>query len=98
MVERRHRIAYHEAGHAVIAVLMGREIRSVSLNDQQIVLDSERLKAVLAGKGPLSSDDQEHCEQEVKIALGGYGGEVVGLGGPSFVTAYDDDIPKANAV
>lgn len=98
MAERRRRIAYHEAGHAVMAVLMGREVQSVSLDDQQIVLNSERLKAILAAIGPLSAEDQDHCEQEVKIALGGYGGEVVGLGGPSFVTAYDDDIPKANVV
>ncbi|MGH8004376.1 MAG: YciI family protein, partial [Limisphaerales bacterium] len=33
----------YEAGHAVMAILMGREVQSVSLKDRQIVLNSEQL-------------------------------------------------------
>lgn len=98
MAERKRHIAYHEAGHAVMAILTGREVQSVSLIDRQIVLNSDRLLGILAAGGVLSPGDQEHCVQELKVALAGYGGEVVGLGEPSFLTAYDDDLPKANRV
>jgi ATP-dependent Zn protease len=98
MPEQKRHIAYHEAGHAVMAILMGREVKSVSPKDQRTVLNSERLAAILGASGPLSAEDREHCEQELKIALAGYGGEVVGLGQPSFVTAYDSDISQGNVV
>lgn len=98
MSDRERQIAFHEAGHALMAVLMGREVRSVSLTNRQTVLNSERLGVILSGTGPLSSEDQKHCEEELKIALAGYGGEVVGLGKPSFLTAYDDDIRQGNVV
>ncbi len=93
----RH-IAYHEAGHALVALLVGREVRSVSLTNRQTVLNSECLRASLAATGPMSAEDRQHCEEELRVALAGYGGEVVGLGEASFVTAHDQDLSQANVV
>jgi ATP-dependent Zn protease len=57
--------AYHEAGHAVVALSLGRTIEKVS-----IVRNSIRLGAVQLGKGR-NGRKQDYFETEALILLGG---------------------------
>ncbi|MBN9122901.1 MAG: cell division protein FtsH [Planctomycetes bacterium] len=57
--------AYHEAGHAVIALALGRTIHKVS-----VLPNRERLGECRFGKGNVRATD-DWVEREILIALGG---------------------------
>jgi hypothetical protein len=61
--------AYHEAGHAVLALVLGRSVRHVS-----ILPDRERLGACEFGKGS-ARPTADWLEREILIALGGIAAE-----------------------
>ncbi len=60
--------AYHEAGHAVIALALGRTIHKVS-----VLPNRERMGEVRFSKGAKPTDDW--AEREILIALGGMAAE-----------------------
>jgi hypothetical protein len=61
--------AYHEAGHAVIALALGRTIHKVS-----VLPNRERLGECRFGKGNVRATD-DWLEREILIALGGLAAE-----------------------
>jgi ATP-dependent Zn protease len=61
--------AYHEAGHAVIALALGRPVRRVS-----ILPDRERLGVCEFGKATFRPSE-DWLEREILIALGGIAAE-----------------------
>ena len=61
--------AYHEAGHAVIALALGRTIHKVS-----VLPNRERLGECRFGKGNARATD-DWLEREILIALGGLAAE-----------------------
>src|ERR1700677_1501804 len=61
--------AYHEAGHAVVALILGRPVQCVS-----ILPDGERLGVCEFGKGT-HRPSQDWLEREILIALGGIAAE-----------------------
>jgi plasmid stabilization system protein ParE len=61
--------AYHEAGHAVIALALGRVIHKVS-----VLPNRERLGECRFGKGSIRAAD-DWIEREILIALGGMAAE-----------------------
>lgn len=66
--------AYHEAGHAVAALALGRPVRSVSIRP-----DSLRLGNCAFGTGSLRASADE-LEREALIALGGIAAELLWRG------------------
>src|SRR5215210_5700051 len=60
--------AYHEAGHAVVALALGRTIHKVS-----VLPNRERMGEVRFGKSAKATDDW--VEREILIALGGMAAE-----------------------
>src|ERR1043166_2127586 len=61
--------AYHEAGHAVLAFVLGRPVQSVS-----ILPDRENLGVCEFGKG-VYRPSEDWLEREILIALGGIAAE-----------------------
>ena len=61
--------AYHEAGHAVLALLLGRPVQHVS-----ILPDRDRLGVCEFGKG-VYRPSEDWLEREILIALGGIAAE-----------------------
>lgn len=61
--------AYHEAGHAVVALALGRTIHKVS-----VLPNRERLGECRFGKGDARTTD-DWVEREILIALGGMAAE-----------------------
>jgi peptidase M41-like protein len=61
--------AYHEAGHAVVALALGRPIHRVTIHP-----DQEHLGLCLFGKGTTRPTD-DWLEREILIALGGLAAE-----------------------
>ena len=66
---RKELTAYHEAGHAVMALLMGRSVQKVS-----IIPSQNRLGAVTIQKGR-SKQVQDKLEAEMLILLAGMAAE-----------------------
>src|SRR5438552_18172736 len=64
-----HATAYHEAGHAVVALARGRPVQRVS-----ILPDRERLGVCEFGKG-VFRPSEDGLEREILIALGGIAAE-----------------------
>jgi ATP-dependent Zn protease len=61
--------AYHEAGHAVVALILGRAVQRVS-----ILPDHEHLGVCEFAKG-MSRPSEDWLEREILIALGGIAAE-----------------------
>src|SRR5207249_8804089 len=90
----RH-VAYHEAGHALLAVLLGRSLTLVSLTKRQTVIDGKPLEDMLAAD-EVTPEYSDYLLEDVQIAMGGYVGELVGTG-----KAYPNlgsDLTRMNAV
>src|SRR5713101_6138541 len=62
-------VAYHEAGHAVVALALGRPVRRVS-----VLPDREQLGHCEFGKG-VFRPSEDWLEREILIALGGIAAE-----------------------
>lgn len=62
--------AYHEAGHAVMALLLGRPIERVTISPAQLQTGGRRLGACKVQKGR-SKASQDGLEDEVLILLAG---------------------------
>jgi ATP-dependent Zn protease len=77
---RKRLIAYHEAAHALVGVLLGQELVSVSMDGQTCFTPC--------------SDDPDQILAHAKIALAGTVGEALGLGG-SHPLGPARDFPQA---
>src|ERR1700693_5800817 len=76
--------AYHEAGHAVVALALGRPVARVS-----ILPDREHLGLCAFGKG-VFRPSEDWLEREILIALGGIAAEARHTGNHSWdAAAYD---------
>lgn len=62
-------VAYHEAGHAVVALILGRPVQLVT-----VLPDKKRLGRVEFGKGKTKPTD-DWLEREILIALAGVAAE-----------------------
>jgi hypothetical protein len=62
--------AYHEAGHAVMAMLLGRAVQKVTIAPGQSHLGAQRLGACHLQKGK-SRGSHDYLEDEVMILLAG---------------------------
>jgi len=62
--------AYHEAGHAVMAMILGRAVQKVTIVPGQSHLGAQRLGACHLQKGK-SRGAQDYLEDEVMILLAG---------------------------
>ncbi len=76
--------AYHEAGHAVLALILGRPVRCVT-----IVADRESLGVCEFGKG-VFRPSEDWLEREILIALGGLAAEARFTGNYSWDAAAKD--------
>ena len=76
--------AYHEAGHAVIALALGRTIHKVS-----VLPNRERLGECRFGKGNARATD-DWLEREILIALGGLAAEARHTGTYAMDEAKED--------
>jgi ATP-dependent Zn protease len=76
--------AYHEAGHAVIALVLGRTIHKVSVQPNR-----ERLGECRFGKGNVRATD-DWIEREILIALGGMAAEARHTGAYATDEAKED--------
>lgn len=66
--------AYHEAGHAVMAYVLGRLVEKVTVSPAQLQTGGFRLGACKMQKGR-SRPSKDHVEDEVLILLAGMVGE-----------------------
>ena len=71
--------AYHEAGHAVLALALGRPVHQVSVLPNQ-----EYLGTCAFGKAPFRPSE-DWLEREILIALGGIAAEALSGPGPVVV-------------
>src|SRR5271163_2105137 len=76
--------AYHEAGHAVVALILGRPVKRVS-----ILPKHERLGVCEFGKGSVKPSE-DRLEREILIALGGIAAEARFTGNYSWDGAARD--------
>ncbi len=95
--DQRWREAVHEAGHAVMAVLLGRKLTHVRLEPVPETKLTE--PTVLPKKRPESSADRAHLEGEAMLALAGVSAErVLGVSGAESLAASRADLEVASAV
>lgn len=71
--------AYHEAGHAVMATLLGRPIEKVTICPAQMQAGASRLGVCKIQKGR-TKPSQDAIEDEVMILLAGMAGEALATG------------------
>ena len=81
--------AYHEAGHAVMAILLGRPIEKVTIVPAKIATGGGRLGACRIQKGR-SKPSQDELEDDVLILLGGMVAESHSTGRYSLAGAGQD--------
>lgn len=96
MDNKKLRIAYHETGHAIMALLCRQGIKRVSLKE----MDSPRGTEKYRGYMKLESDERkikltgEEAVQKIRISLAGYASETLffggaGIGGDDLKVAVD---------
>src|SRR5688572_7589067 len=79
-----HATAYHEAGHAVVALALGRPVTQVT-----IVADRDTLGLCEFGKGTFKPS-ADWLEREMLIALGGLAAEARFTGDYAWDAAHHD--------
>ena len=93
--QKRLKIAYHETGHAVMALVCGQEIQKVSLRE----MDSPRGSSRYLGFTTLEPFEQtptitiNESIRRIRIALGGYASELLFTGGTGIGC---DDLTRAS--
>ena len=93
----RERAAIHEAGHALIAVLLGREVVSVQLEPAPRTL-LKRKHAVPKGR-PKTASHRAQLEGELMLALAGIAAErVMAVEERTSVARALDDLQQATAL
>lgn len=87
--ETNRRIAYHEAGHAIITALLGAKVNSIKMFNKKIFYFLVYKKGGLTKfNGTLTHDDL------IKIFLAGYVAEKIIFGETTY--GFEDDLDKAS--
>jgi ATP-dependent Zn protease len=76
--------AYHESGHAVMALALGRPVRRVSIRPNQLYLGHCEF-----GKG-VFRPSEDWLEREILISLGGIAAEAIHTGDYAWEAAHRD--------
>lgn len=97
MDQKKLKIAYHETGHAVMAILYGQRIEKVSLREMDSPLGSGTYSAFMkpASVDPNIKLTGKSAIQKIMISLGGYASEILFYDG-WFNTGQDDLTIAAN--
>lgn len=91
MDQKKLKIAYHETGHAVIALICRQGIQKVSLREMDSPRGSDKYHAFmkLEPVDPKIKFTGEKAIQKIMIALGGYASEILFLGGSANIGGDD---------
>lgn len=91
MEQKRLKIAYHETGHAIMAMMYGQSIEKVSLAEMNSPLGTGTYSAFmkLEAVDPKIKFTGEKAIQKIMISLGGYASEILFYDG-WFNTGEDD--------
>jgi ATP-dependent Zn protease len=83
MVVARETVAWHEAGHAVIAAVLGSEIKTVSLNDaivlerpRHVTVDDGLNGAIIALAGPITEMRRFNYKELERCWASGWSGDL----------------------
>lgn len=79
MDHKRLKIAYHETGHAVMALICRQEIQKVSLKEMDSPRGTDKYHAFmkLEPSDPTNKFTGEEAIQKIMISLGGYASEIL---------------------
>ena len=86
--EERHRIACHEAGHAVVAAALGQDVHRISVLTRNRTLGDTRID-----EGDAELATRSALFERIVATLGGTAAEELVLGQPS--TGSEDDLARA---
>lgn len=89
--QRRLKIAYHETGHAVMALICRQEIQKISLHgmDSPSGTDNYHAFMKLEPADPKMKFTGERAIQKIMISLGGYASEILFSGGSANIGGDD---------
>lgn len=94
--EREKQIAYHEAGHAVMALINNISFRSVSVEPgmgREGVIDfDESILSSFDADAPLSDEQRARVESLILFALAGDTAEAIFLGGGELLDSQADEL------
>lgn len=89
--QRRLKIAYHETGHAVMALICRHRVQKISLKEMDSPNGTDKYHAFMK----LEPDDPKHkftgekAIQRIMISLGGYASEILFFGGSANIGGDD---------
>ena len=91
MDHKKLKIAYHETGHAVMALICGHTIQKVSLKEIESPMGNDKYHAFmkLEPVDPAIKFTAEKAIQKVMISLGGYASEILFSGGTANIGGDD---------
>lgn len=91
MDQKRLKIAHHETGHAVMALICGQPIQKVSLREMDSPLGTDKYHAFmkLEPGDPSTKFTGEKAIQKIMISLGGYASEILFSGGTANIGGDD---------
>lgn len=91
MDHKRLKIAYHETGHAVMALLHRQKIQKVSLREMDSANGTDKYLGFmkLEAVDPKAKFTGEKAIQKIMISLGGYASEILFLGGSANIGGDD---------
>lgn len=96
MDQKKLKIAYHETGHAVMALVCGRSIQKISLKE----MDSPRGTGKYLGfmkPEPVDPDIKFRADQKIGIALGGFASEILFFDGLTHIGGDDLTVSEKTA-
>src|SRR5210317_790440 len=95
--ERKRRVAYHEAGHAIIGVLMPTydEVRKVSIIPRGDAGGVTFFQPATDDRGMYT---KEYLLSQIKVALGGHAAEEIVYGRESVTTGASSDFSQVYAI